>query len=151
MKVETKWAVIISILAFLLFNLENVLGLHTPENYETWTLVDMTLGIAIFVVGYILMLREKREQDYGGLMTWKQGFWAGAITTLLLIPLSTLLVYIFIVYISPTFPVVFAEKNGMYDYNVDATGMFLTGHVISTILFGLVGSLIYPIFLKKSK
>ncbi len=151
MKAETKWAIIISILAFVLFNIENMLGLHTPENYKTWTRVDMTIGVAIFVVGYILMLREKRERDFGSLMTWKQGFWAGAITTLLLIPLSTLLVYIFIVYISPTFPVVFAEKNGMYDYNVDATGIFLTVYVITTILFGLVGSLIYPIFLKKSK
>lgn len=151
MRAETKWAIIISILAFLLFNIENLLGLHTPKNFQTWTLVDMTAGVAIFVVGYILMLREKREHNFGGLMTWTQGFWSGAITTLLLIPLSSLLVYIFITYISPSFPVIFAEKNKMYDYNVDPAGMFLTGHVISTILFGLLGSLIFPIFLKKSK
>ncbi len=151
MKVETKWAVIISILAFLLFNFENLLGLHSPENYETWALVDLTLSLVLFVVAYLLMIREKREDDYGGMLTWSQGFWAGAITTLLLIPLSTLLVYIYIAYINPLFAVVFAEKNDLYDYNVDPAGLFLTGHVISTILFGLLGSLIFPIFLKKSE
>lgn len=150
MKAETKWAIIISLLAFLLLNVERLLGLHKPENFETWTLVDLTLGIAIFVVGYVSMLREKRMENPEGLLTWRQGFWAGAITTLLIIPLSTLLVHVFICCIGPTFPMVFAEKNNLYTYDVDPESIFLTGHVISTILFGLLGSLILSLFFKKS-
>ncbi len=151
MKYETKWSLIIAVLAFLLFNVEMLMGLHEPSNFDTWQMVDVPAGLLILLVGYWMMIKQKRDLQLAGRMSWKQGFWTGAIGTLLLIPTSTLLVFIFITWINPMFPMVFAEKAGQYDYLRDATGLFLTGHVLSTMLVGLLLSVTLPFFLRKSK
>lgn len=150
MKYETKWSLIISLLAFLLFNVEMLLGLHEPEMFDNWQIADPLLSLAIFLFGYWMMFRQKRDLQLGGHMSWRKGFWTGAIATLLLIPPSTLLVYVFITWINPMFPLVFAEKTGQYDYMRDSVGLFLTGHVLSTMLVGLLLSVILPFFLRKS-
>lgn len=147
MKAETKWASIIAVSVFLLLMVEMLLGLHAPEQYNSWLWVDLIAGSLIFISGFWFLLREKQEEKYGGLLTWRQGFWSGAVATLLLLPLSTLLVFIFINWINPAFPLVFAEKTGHYDYHIDPTGIFLSSHVISGILFGLLLALVLPIFL----
>lgn len=150
MRSETKWAIIASIVVFIWLIIEKLLGLQTAENFSTWAIVDISASIIIFIVVYYLFCREKRETDYNGIMTWQEGFWAAAIMTLIFIPVSTLLIYLFAKLINPDFVHILAEKSTEGSIGIDPYGSFLKQHVFSAIVFGLLFSLLFPIFTKRS-
>jgi hypothetical protein len=150
MKTETKWAVIAAIVTFIWLILEKMLGLQTAENFGTWAIVDIAASMLIFTVVYYLFCREKREEDFNGVMSWAEGFWAAAIMTLIFIPISTLLIYLFAILINPDFVHILAEKSSEGSIAIDPYGSFLKQHVFSAIVFGLLFSLLFPIFTKRS-
>jgi len=150
MRTETKWAIIMSVIPFLWMLIGKILGLQTSENFSSWMTADMIVGILLFIVIYYLVTREKRDVDYGGVMTWGQGFWAAAIMTLIFIPLSTLLIYIFIEFVSPDFAGLFAGHTGVDTYGKDPVSGYMLGHVMTAVFGGLLFSLIFPLFTRRS-
>ncbi len=150
MRIETKWAVIASVTIFLWLWLEKLLGLQTAENFETWALVDIIASIVIFCVVYYFFCREKRESDLNGVMSWKEGFWSAAIMTLIFIPLSTLLIYIFATWVNPDFVHIIAERSSGGSIANEEVSLFLTQHTASAIIFGLVFSAVFPLFTRRS-
>ena len=150
MRTETKWAVIASIVLFLWLILEKLLGLQTAENFNIWAIVDIIASIVIFIVVYYFFCREKRERDLNGSMLWKEGFWAAAIMTLIFIPLSTLMIYIFATWINPDFVNILAERSSGGSITHDSVNIFLKQHVLSAIILGLLFSAIFPLFTRRS-
>jgi uncharacterized membrane protein YhdT len=150
MRTETKWAIIMSIIPFIWMLIGKMLGLQTHENFSTWMLADVIAGTLLFIVIYYLVTREKREVDYGGMMTWSQGFWAAAIMTLIFVPLSALLIYIFIKFVSPDFAGIFAAHSGIDTYGKDPIGGYMLSHIMTAVFGGLLFSLLFPLFTKRS-
>ncbi len=150
MRTETKWAVIASIILFIWLFIEKILGLQTPDKMSTWAIVDIIASILIFIIVYFMVTREKREHDLRGVMNWKQGFWAAAIMTLIFIPISTLLIYIFIKAINPDFASTlmdFAKPNSIERDPID---YFLTSHLISAVIGGLIFSALFAFINKRA-
>jgi hypothetical protein len=149
MRVEIKWAVIAAVALFVILLAEKLFGLQTAEKYGTWVLVDLILGFLLFIIVYLMVTREKREADLGGVMSWKQGFWAAAIMTVIFIPISTLLVYIFLKFINPEAASILMAKGGDIS-GKDAINNYLYLHLINAVFGGLLFSLIFPLFTRKS-
>ena len=150
MRTETKWAVIASIIVFVWFFIEKILGLQTAEKMSTWVIVDLIASFIIFAVVYYMVTREKREHDLRGIMNWNQGFWAAAIMTLIFIPISTLLIYIFITAVNPDFaPALFAfATEGSIDR--DPIDYFLSSHLSTAVFGGLLFSAIFALINRRS-
>ena len=150
MRTETKWAVIASLILFILLFLEKMLGLQTTEKMSTWAIVDFLASLIIFIITYFMVTREKREHDLGGIMNWQQGFWAAAIMTLVFVPISTLVVYIFIHAIHPDFPSILMEFTTQGSIEKDPVDYFLSSHVIAAVFGGLFFSALFAFINKRA-
>lgn len=150
MRTETKWAVIATVVLFIWLFIEMIMGLQTPEKLSTWAIVDILASLIIFIIVYYMVTREKREHDLNGVMSWNQGFWAAAIMTLIFIPLSTLIIYIFIKSINPDFAPALMEFATNGSIERDPIDYFLSSHVVSAILGGLLFSALFALINKRS-
>ena len=150
MRTETKWAVIASVILFILLFLEKTLGLQTPEKMATWSIIDIVASLIIFIVAYYMVTKEKREHDLGGVMNWKQGFWAAAIMTLIFIPISTLVIYIFIHAVNPDFPATLMEFTTQGSIEKDPVDYFLSSHVVMAVFGGLFFSALFAFINKRA-
>ncbi len=150
MKTETKWAVIAAIILFFILLLEKIFGLQTPAKADTWELVDMVLTLVLFIVVYYMVTREKRDRELNGVMSWGEGFWSAAIMTLIFIPLSTFLIYVFLKFVNPDAASTWAAHTGDLA-GKDPINNFLRLHLVSAIMFGLLFSLVFPLFTKKEE
>lgn len=87
-KTEIKWALIFvaTVLGWVL--LERITGLHSThiDKHAIYTNFFAIPAIAV----YVFALLDKRESDYGGVMSYKQGFLSGLIVTAFVTVLSPL-------------------------------------------------------------
>lgn len=150
MRTETKWAVIATIAILALFLIGKVLGLQTEEKLSTWQLISFIFSILLYIAVYFMVTREKREHDLRGIMSYKQGFWAAAIMTLIFIPLSTLVIYIFVKWISPDFAAFAVQMGEGADFSKTTMNHWLATHVGFALMGGLLFSLLFPLFTKRS-
>lgn len=154
-KTEIKWGIIF-VLTTLIWNfLEKSLGFH-GENIAQHAVVSNVFMIPAFFI-YVLGIREKREKDLGGTMTFKQGFIAGMIITLVVTVFTPLTQYLVSTVITPDY---FQNK---IDYSVEietytqeeAENVFnLQSYMVQSTLLapaiGAVTSLLVALFMKKS-
>ncbi|PQJ16053.1 DUF4199 domain-containing protein [Aureicoccus marinus] len=154
-KTEIKWGIIF-VLTTLIWNfLEKSLGFH-GENIAQHAVVSNFFMIPAFFI-YVLGIREKREKDLGGTMTFKQGFIAGMIITLVVTVFTPLTQYLVSTVITPDY---FQNK---IDYSVEietytqeeAENVFnLQSYMVQSTLLapaiGAVTSLLIALFMKKS-
>lgn len=154
-KTEIKWGIIF-VLATLIWNfLEKSLGFH-GENIAQHPVVTNFFMIPAILI-YVLGIREKREKDLGGTMTFKEGFIAGMIITLVVTVFTPLTQYLASTVISPDY-----FQNAI-DYSVssgestleEAQAFFnLQSYMIISIIFapvvGTLTSLAVAYFMKKS-
>lgn len=154
-KTEIKWGIIF-VLTTLIWNfLEKSLGFH-GENIAQHAVVSNFFMIPAFFI-YVLGIREKREKDLGGTMTFKQGFIAGMIITLVVTVFTPLTQYLVSTVITPDY---FQNK---IDYSVEietytqeeAENVFnLQSYMVQSTLLapaiGAVTSLLVALFMKKS-
>jgi hypothetical protein len=149
MRTETKWAIIAALALFAILLVEKFTGLQTAEKVGTWIIVDIILAVILFLVMYSMETWEKREKELNGVMTWKEGFWSAAIMTLIFIPLSSLLILIFLKYINTDAAAILMSAAGGDHTGKDAISNYMYLHLINALSFGLVFSLIFPLFMKK--
>ena len=149
MRTETKWAVIAAIVLFVWLFIEKLLGLQTAEKMSTWALVDIVASLLISIAVYFMVTREKREHDLRGVMSWNQGFWAAAIMTLIFIPISTLLVYIFVNSVNPDLAPAILNSAGMGSIEIDPIDYFLSWHLKTAIIGGLFFSALFAFINKR--
>nr|WP_319398378.1 DUF4199 domain-containing protein [uncultured Carboxylicivirga sp.] len=152
--IEIKWGITFFAVIILWTVFEKIIGLHDVH-------IDLhpkiTNLFAIPAIGvYVMALIEKRKIDFGGKMTWLQGFVSGLIITFvvaLLSPLGQVLVY---EYLSPEYfenIIAYSVKNNL-STQVEAEGYFnLTSYiymsVVSALMLGFVTSAVVAFFVKK--
>jgi len=155
-KVEIKWAFIFIGMMLTWMVLERLSGLHSThiDKHAIFTNFIAIPAIAI----YVLALLDKRKTDYGGFMTYKQGFMAGLIITVIVTIFSPLIQILISTVISPDYfanvieYVVQEEKMTQQEaeayFNLQS---YLVQALIGTPFMGLITTAIVAIFTKKSK
>ncbi|MEE4330226.1 MAG: DUF4199 domain-containing protein [Wenzhouxiangella sp.] len=153
-KLEIKWGLIFTAVALLWLVFENSMGWHGEriDQHATYTNFFAILAIAVF----IFALLDKRRQ-LGGVMSWKQGFIAGAIISAVVAILSPLAQWLTHRVISPEyFPnaIAYAVANDKATQQ-EAEAYFNLGNymlqgAIGGLVMGLVTAAIVAILLRKS-
>lgn len=100
-KIEIKWGVLFILVGLIWMVFEKTMGWHHVhiDKHSTYSLFIAPIAIAI----YVFAVFEKKRNFYGGKMSFKQGFTAGLIITLLVVILSPISQYITSTFITPDY------------------------------------------------
>ena len=98
---EIKWGAIFAIFMILWAYLEKMLGWH-DELIAKHAYYSMLFVVPAFVLYYIA-IKEKRDDDYQGIMSWKQIVVTGAIMGAVVAAFSPLVQYVIHSYVSPDY------------------------------------------------
>jgi len=155
-KVEIKWAFIFIGMMLTWMVLERLSGLHSThiDKHAIFTNFIAIPAIAI----YVLALLDKRKTDYDGFMTYKQGFMAGLIITVIVTIFSPLIQILISTVISPDYFAniieytveegIMTQQEAVDNFNLQS---YLVQALIGTPFMGLITTAIVAIFTKKSK
>lgn len=153
-KTEIKWGILFTIAGLLWVLLEKTMGWHDLQidKHPIYTNFFAIVAIVIF----ILALREKRNNDLGGSMSWKQGFVSGIIISGVVALLAPLSQYITHTIISPKYftnAITHAVDANKMTLESAETYFSLGSYIIQSVFFalvsGVVTSAIVAMFLKK--
>ncbi|MFZ4057293.1 MAG: DUF4199 domain-containing protein [Ferruginibacter sp.] len=100
-KTEIKWVLIFAAMILLWMLAEKLTGL-TSTHIDQQAFYSNFVAIPAIAI-YVFALLDKRKRDYGGFMTYKQGFISGLIITLIYTALTPLVQYIVSVIILPEY------------------------------------------------
>lgn len=153
--IEIKWALLFTTVSILWMFLEKASGLH--DQY-----IDYQMYLTkIFAIPAILMmylaLKEKKNRNYQGQMSYKQGFISGCILAVMIGVLSPLYLWISLTIISPHYfetAISHSVETGYFKSVAEAEGYFnfnnylIEGSLMSVVM-GVVTTAIIMIFLKK--
>lgn len=150
-KTELKWSAIFVVVMLLWMGFERLMGWH-GENIENHAVY--TNFFAIFAIGiYVLALLDKRKTAYDGFMTWKQGFIAGLIITIIVTLLSPLTQWITHTVITPDFFEnirAHSVQEGLMTQEEAADYFSLSGYIIQSMIgafvMGIITSAVVAIF-----
>lgn len=152
--IELKWGTIF-VLALLLWTVfERLMGWHGEriDQHESMTLLFSIIAITI----YVFALLDKRNTDFKGFMSWKQGFVSGFFISLVVAILSPLSQVIIHYVITPDFFNTITEhtvETGQMTRE-DAEAYFsLSGYIVQSMVgalgMGIVTSAIVAVFTKR--
>jgi hypothetical protein len=156
LKTEIKWAFIF-VLALLTWTLIEMLsGLHSSRIHLHPYVTNLFAIVAI--VMYVKALKDKRDHDFNGKLTYKEGLISGSIITVIVTLFSPLSQVITHQLISPNY-----FKN-MINYSVSNNLMtaleaetyfelknYIVISVIGSLVMGLVTTLIVALFVKEKR
>lgn len=151
---EVKWGLIFTIVALLWMVFERLMGWHGENIDQHATLTNLFAIPAVLV--YVFALLDKRQRDYGGVMTWKQGFVSGLIITVIVVILSPLAQYLTHSVITPEY------FTNVIEYTVSTDRMtreeaesyftlnnYLFQSTIGALIMGIITSAIVAFFTRK--
>ncbi len=154
MKIEFKWAVIISATLLAFLTVEMLLGWH-DENIDRHAKASMIYGMVIPAAGILLGMLDKRRQSAG--MSYAQAFKTGAIIALyagMLSPANQLIFHklinpdYFQVMIEHTRNLSLAEGLDENEAMENAKAYFnLRSYIYQSISYSIIGGLIYSLIL----
>lgn len=153
-KTEIKWAFIFAGATLAWMLLERLAGLHSThiDKHMIYTNFFAIPAIAI----YVIALLDKRKNDYGGTMTYKQGFISGLIITAFVTILSPLTQYIISTVITPDyFPNIIeysVSEEMMTREEAEAyfsLGSYIQQSLIAAPVMGIVTTAIVAFFTRK--
>lgn len=156
-KIEIKWAVLFSVMTLLWMLLEKLTGLHST--YIDYQIYLTNLFAIPAVWFFVLALKDKKKNCYGGKITYKQGLISGIILSVLIALISPLTQWITSYVITPEyFPNVIKRsvELGYYKTTADAEANFnYKSYAIQGALgalgMGIVTTLIVMLFLRTKK
>jgi hypothetical protein len=153
--IEIKWAVAFTVVSLLWMFFEKAMGWH-GEHIEQHALYTNFFAIPAIII-YVLAIRDKRENFFGGTMTWKQGFLSGSIVSIIVAALSPLEQYVVHTFITPEYlenMVAFSVEKETMKIEAAKEYFSLSSYMISSIFFalsaGIVTSAIVAWFLKRN-
>ena len=156
LSVEIKWALIFTAMMMFWMWLEKLLGLHSTRIAQHAVVTNFVAIPAILI--YVLALLDKRKKDYGGYMTYKQGFISGLIITVFVTLLSPLVQYLTTTFISPEyFPNMIndAVSTGQMTQPEAEAFFNLKSYLLQVLLFtpvmGIVTTAIVALFTRRSR
>jgi len=156
-KIELKWAVIFSLMTLAWMFLEKMTGLH--GKYIDYHLYLTNLYAIPAIIVMVMALKAKKVKDFGGEMSYKQGFISGLILSLIITALSPLTQWIISYVITPEyFPNVIKRsvELGQYPGIEEAEAYFnyknyAVQSSIAAMVMGILTTSIAMIFLKSPK
>lgn len=152
-KIEIKWALIFILTSLAWMALEKALGWHDEKiaDHATYTNIFAAPAIAI----YVFALLDKKKNYYHGSMTYKNGFLAGLIITLIVALFSPLTQYITSTLITPDYfsnVIEYAVSSGTMT-QTDAEAYFnlksyMVQSLIGAAIMGIITSAVVAFFTK---
>ncbi len=153
-KLEIRWGLIFTFVMWIWVLLERIVGLHGKhiEHHMIWTNLFAVIAIAIYVVA----LRAKRDKVLNGVMTWKQGFFAGLCISLVVAILAPASQWVVHNFISPNFftnAIAYAVNHGHSE--ADAMAYFslqnyMVQSVIGAVVMGIITSAVVAYFVRRA-
>ncbi len=152
--IEIKWGLIFFAASLVWMWFEKILGWHGEliNKHPIYTNLFAIVAILIFV----LALRDKRKNYYNNSMTWKQGFVAGLIISIVVAVLSPLSQYITHSVITPEyFPnaISYSVENGKMNQEQAEAFFNLRSYImqstVGALVMGVLTSAIVALFLRK--
>lgn len=100
-EIEIKWGVLFILVGLIWMVFEKAMGWHDVhiDKHATYTLLIAPIAIAI----YVFALLDKRQNFYGGKMSYRQGLITGLIITAVVVILSPVSQYITSTFITPEY------------------------------------------------
>jgi hypothetical protein len=154
-KIELKWAVIFSLMSLVWILFESLTGLHDTHIDKHPVYTNLFAIPAIII--YVLALIDKRKNFYQGVMTYKQGFVAGLIITLIITLLSPVVQIISLTIIAPDYfrnVIEYSVSEGMMNREEAENYFNLTSYILQALIFapvmGIITTAIVAIFTKKT-
>lgn len=155
-KIEIKWAVIFIVAQIIWMFLEKTFGLY-EDHIDQHVIYTNFFAIVAFMI-YIFALLDKRKVDFGGYMTYMEGFRSGIIISgvvTLFVPLTQ---YIVSGVIAPEyFPNMIAHtvEQGQMTQTEAEEYFNMKNYIIQSLIFtpiaGIVTTAIVMIFIKKNR
>lgn len=152
-KLEIRWGIIFSIAMLLWLLFERLVGLHHEriEEHAIYTNLFAVIAIAI----YVLALRQKRDQQLGGTMSYKQGFLSGVGITVVVAILAPLTQWLAHTLVSPEFlmnMVDFVVRTQRMEEQQALNYFSLQGYmlqaVIGAVVMGIITSAVVALFVR---
>lgn len=152
-KIEIKWGVLFVLVGLIWMVFEKTMGWHDVhiDKHSTYSLFIAPIAIAI----YVFALLDKKRNFFRGKMSFKQGFIAGLIITLLVVILSPLSQYVTSTFITPDY-----FKN-VIEYSVSSGKMtseaaeeyfnlqnYMVQSVIGAAVMGVITSALVAFFVR---
>ena len=154
--IEIKWGIIFFGVSLLWMFFEKLMGWHDTNiaQHAIYTNLFGLLAIAI----YLLALRDKRNNFFGGIMNWKQGFISGVILTVVIAILSPLGQYITFKLITPEYfenIIAYSTENGRMSLDEAKAyfnlGSYITQSVAFALMSGVVTAAIAALIMRRKK
>ena len=154
-KTELKWAAIFVVMMLLWMCLERLGGFH-DERIALHPYVTNLVAIPAILI-YVLALREKRDKDLAGTMSYGQGFLSGAVITLFVTIVTPLTQYVTSTLITPHFfenAIRYAVENGKLTQEAAEEYFSLKNYLVQATIgapvMGLLTSAIVAIFARRA-
>lgn len=155
-EIEIKWTIIFVIIALLWMIIENISGLHSE--YIDKHMIYTNIFIIPAVLIYVFALKDKRENYYGGYMTYKQGFISGLMIGIFVAILSPITQYITHTFIAPEYfdnVIAFVQEKYPAQAEQMIANFNMTSYMIQAaigaVIMGAITAAIVAIFVKKNR
>lgn len=153
-KIEVKWVVIFFAATLLWMLAERLTGLHDKNIGYHYIVTNFFSVVAIAL--YVFALLDKRNNYFGGKMTWLQGFVCGLIISLGVAILTPLGQYITSALITPHFfenMIAYTVENEKMTKEAAEAYFNMKSYIIQSTIFapvaGVVTSAIVALFVRK--
>ncbi|MEH6408331.1 MAG: DUF4199 domain-containing protein [Leeuwenhoekiella sp.] len=154
-RMELKWAVIFVLAGLLWVYFERLVGWHGKNIQDQALYTNLYALVAVAI--YVLALYDKRNNFYGGIMTWKQGFMSGLVLTLFVTLFTPISQYIISFYITPDYfnnAIEYAVQSG-HSTRHEAKSFFnfenyLLYSTLGALVMGTITSAAVALFIRKS-
>ena len=154
-RMEIKWAVIFTLSGLIWMGFEKLMGWHDEHFQDQAIYTNLYALVAIAV--YVLALYDKRNNYYGGIMTWRQGFKSGLLLTLFVTLMAPLAQYITSTYITPEYfdkAIAYAVQSGNSTAESAESYFNLKNYVIyataGALIMGIITSAVVALFIKRN-
>lgn len=153
-KTEIKWGILFTIVSILWMIVEKSLGWHNSK-IDQHSYLTLLFAIPAFII-YFFALKEKKEKDYQGKLSWMQGAIAGLIIGIVVACLSPIAQYITFHLISPDY-FSNAISNAVESKKMTAEAAakffnfksYLWQSVVSAPIMGILSGAIVSLFLRR--
>lgn len=155
-RTELKWGIIFVLASLLWIFLEKLAGLHDThiDKHAFYTSFFALPAIAI----YVFALLDKRKNDYHGVMTYRQGFLAGLIITLIIAALSPITQYITFTFVAHGYfenMIGYSVEHGIMTRDAAEDYFNLHSYIIQGLIgasvMGFLTTAVVAFFTKKTK
>ncbi len=126
------------------------------DNNSPGSIASTVLNIAITIAVFVLAVKQHRDQDLGGFITFGRAFGVAFLTGLVMAVIGTIWTFLFVQVIDPTILETVADsaRNDMLEQGMDDSqieeawpmvSMFISGPAMAffAFLFSVIGSVIF--------